>query len=113
MKLLFDQNISFRIVKLLANDFMDCKQVKMLGLEDKSDFSIWEYAKQNDYVIVTFDADFADISYVRGTPPKIIWLRVGNKTTKSIAEILIENKNLIMEFIQSKDLVDVACLEIG
>ena len=58
MKLLFDQNISFRIIKQLERVFPGSKQVKELGLENTSDIEIWEYAKINNFVIVTFDADF-------------------------------------------------------
>lgn len=61
MKLLFDQNISFRIVKLIQDKFPDTVQVRELRLEGKSDFEIWNYAKVNDFTIVTFDADFYDL----------------------------------------------------
>ena len=47
---------------------------------------IWEYAKNNNFCIVTFDADFVDIATIKGHPPKIIWLRTGNMTTENIAQ---------------------------
>lgn len=59
MKLLFDQNISFRIVKLLSDKFALSSTVKLEGLIDKSDFEIWTFAKQNDFVIVSQDNDFS------------------------------------------------------
>jgi predicted nuclease of predicted toxin-antitoxin system len=58
MKLLFDQNISFRIVSKLKDTFSEAQQVRELGLENSTDREIWEYAKRNDYTVVTFDADF-------------------------------------------------------
>lgn len=73
MKLLFDQNISFRITKGISDIFPNSKQVRQLNLDDSSDIDIWRYARKNDYVIVTFDADFSDIANVNGCPPKIIW----------------------------------------
>ena len=58
MKLLFDQNISYRITKTIADQFPNAKQVKELGLENSTNLEIWEYAKSNGFTIVTFDSDF-------------------------------------------------------
>ena len=58
MKLLLDQNISFRVVNLLANSFEKVDHVRALGLEDSSDSEIWSYALKNNYTIITFDSDF-------------------------------------------------------
>lgn len=112
MKLLFDQNISFRIIKSISAIFPDSKQVRSLGLEDSSDIDIWTFAKTKNYSIVTFDADFADIANIKGTPPKIIWLRTGNKTTDNIAKLLKKHQELIIDFIKNPDYKDIACLEI-
>ncbi len=60
MKLLFDQNISFRIKGKIASEYQNSTQVREVGLENATDKEIWEYAKVNDYVIVTFDSDFYD-----------------------------------------------------
>jgi predicted nuclease of predicted toxin-antitoxin system len=109
MKLLFDQNISFRILRLLPEDFADCRQVRAVGLHDHNDVEIWQFAKQNGFTIVTFDADFFDISLLRGSPPKIIWFRTGNLTTSEIAESLILNYSTIISFITNSD---QSCLEI-
>ena len=72
MNLLFDQNISFRIVRLLEKTFPGCKHVKEVGLHNMTDSEIWEFAKNNDFTIVTFDADFYDFAVIKGIPPKII-----------------------------------------
>ena len=112
MRLLFDQNISFRILRLLQENFQDIAQVRTLGIENYTDQQLWEYAKQNDYAIVTFDADFADIAYVKGHPPKIIWLRTGNMTTTKIATPLIGYKHVIETFLTNKDYAEIACLEL-
>ncbi|MBP9934008.1 MAG: DUF5615 family PIN-like protein, partial [Chitinophagaceae bacterium] len=99
MKLLFDQNISFRIVSKLKIYFPECTQVRLEGLENKSDWNIWEFAKINEFTIVTFDTDFYDISLIRGIPPKIIWLRFGNTSTSHLIDKLILSSELIKEFI--------------
>ena len=95
MKLLFDQNISFRITKKLLDLFPNCKHVSDCGLMDCDDHDIWEYAGKNNYSIVTFDSDFYDISVISGHPPKIIWIREGNLTTKEIVQLLMNKKDAI------------------
>lgn len=112
MKLLFDQNISFRIVTKLQNAVPNCTQVRLVGLENSSDKKIWEFAKNNGYTIVTFETDFYDISLIKGTPPKIVWLRFGNTSTNSLIKKLLENIGLIEEFITNEDYKEMACLEI-
>ena len=109
MKLLFDQNISHRLVGLVNDILPDSKQVRDLGIENYSDIQIWEYAKKHDYVILTFDADFYDFSLVWGQPPKIVWMRSQNQTSKNIEFLLRKHLNSIIDFYYDKDL---ACLEI-
>ncbi|MGP8323480.1 MAG: DUF5615 family PIN-like protein [Methanosarcinaceae archaeon] len=112
MKLLFDQNISFRIIRVLSDHFSDAKQVRELELENCTDLEIWDFARDNDYSIVTFDSDFYDLSVIKGIPPKIIWLRIGNTSTENIAKVLMDNCELISEFIHSPRHTDISCLEI-
>lgn len=74
---------------------------------------IWHYAKHNNFSIVTFDADFSDIANLKGTPPKIIWLRTGNIRTKEIADVLNRNSEVLKDFITNSDYAKMECLEIG
>lgn len=112
MMLLFDQNISHRLVSNLNSNLGKCSQVRSLGLENATDMMIWEYAKKNNYTIVTFDTDFYDISTLKGHPPKIIWMRTGNTSTKNLESILLKHKAIIESFINSDDYKEVSCLEI-
>ena len=112
MKLLFDQNISFRIVSKLKINFPEAKQVRELGIENYSDIEIWKFAKENNYTIVTFDGDFYDLSNLKGFPPKIIWLRFGNTKTDYIADLLNSRFNIISDFTSSNEYSKIACLEI-
>jgi len=64
VKLLFDQNISFRVLKKIQDIFPNAEQARSLGLEDSSDAEIWNFAKDNGYTIVTFDSDFYDFSLI-------------------------------------------------
>ena len=109
MKLLFDQNISFRILRLLPAEFAGCLHVKSVGLNDCNDSDIWKFAKQNGFTIVTFDADFFDLSIIWNFPPKTIWLRTGNLTTFDVAERIILNFTNIVSFIDNSE---QSCLEI-
>ena len=112
MKLLFDQNISYRITHLIEDIFPKSKQVRDLKLENSTDSQIWEYAKNNYFCIVTFDSDFYDLSLVKGSPPKIIWLRMGNSSTKLLEKIIRENEILIKEFLENSDYKEISCLEL-
>lgn len=112
MKLLLDQNISFRILKKIEDDFPEAKQVRKLGLENKSDLEIWNYAKANQFSIVTFDADFFDLTVLKGHPPKIIWIRSGNTSTSFLADLLLRNKESIQAFITSDEWNEIGCLEL-
>ncbi len=112
MKLLFDQNISFRISKKVTDVFAGCQHVTDVKLEDAEDLEIWQYAKDNEFAIVTFDADYYDIALLRGVPPKIIWLRVGNVTTSQLANILKANASNIEHFLNNQEGIHERCLEI-
>ena len=108
MKLLFDQNISFRLIKRIIDLYPDSKQVRELGLENSTDIDIFDYAKKNDFAIVTFDSDFCDLNIIRGFPPKIIWIRTGNTTTKNLEYLLRKKNELIKLFL----IGNYGCLEI-
>ncbi len=109
MNLLLDQNISFRVSKLLSNVFENVKQVREIGLTDSSDVEIWKYALKNNHTIITFDSDFIDLVNLKGSPPKVIWLRFGNSSNLNVANKLILNSQIIQEFILNSEL---AFLEI-
>jgi len=111
VNILLDQNISFRVVSLLSDSFDKVKQVRELGLMDYSDNEIWEYARKHNFCIVTFDSDFVDLANLKGSPPKIIWLRFGNSSNLKIANKLILNNKIINDFL-ADDNLDSAFLEI-
>jgi predicted nuclease of predicted toxin-antitoxin system len=73
-------------------------------MQDASDMEIFEYAKLNNFSIVTFDSDFVDLNVTKGIPPKIIWLKTGNLTTKSISVLLNKNLDEIRTFLISEEL---------
>jgi predicted nuclease of predicted toxin-antitoxin system len=109
MKFLFDQNISFRILKLLPERFADSSHVKKEGLINFQDKHIWEFAKKNGFIIVTQDSDFNELNSLFGFPPKIIWVRSGNLKTKLLLEILIQSESEIQKFLEDNN---YGCFEI-
>lgn len=84
MKLLFDQNLSPKLVGSLQDLFPGSVHVQHVGLETSSDEEVWKFAIEKGLAIVTKDADYNNLSVVRGMPPKVIWLLLGNCTTAQI-----------------------------
>lgn len=109
MKLLFDQNLSFKLCQLLSDLFPGSSQVRLLGLAEADDRAIWDYAKIHGYVLVTQDADFSEFGALLNAPPKVIWLRVGNRPTRTIEKVLRDHALVIAAF--GEDAVST-CLEI-
>ncbi len=91
IKLLFDQNLSYKLCKRLEDLFPESNHTCILNLAQANDDEIWEHAKKNGYTIVTKDSDFNDISMVKGFPPHIIWLRIGNSRLNATEQALREN----------------------
>jgi predicted nuclease of predicted toxin-antitoxin system len=100
--LLFDHNLSVRLVAQLADLFPDARHVAQLGLERATDEQIWSYAATHGCTIVTKDSDFSDLSVLRGTPPQVIWLRLGNCTTAEIEALLRRHGDTIRTFLASQ-----------
>jgi predicted nuclease of predicted toxin-antitoxin system len=109
MKLLFDQNLSFKLCPMIADLFPDSSHVRSHDLSEVADRALWEFAKANDFAIVTQDVDFAELAGLLGSPPKVIWLRAVNQTTATIAALLRRHAQTIQSF-ESDD--SAACLEI-
>lgn len=97
MKLLLDQNLSHRIVKPLTESYPGSTQVSMLRMSRATDREIWNYAQQNDYSIVTLDADFHEYSLLENAPPLVIWLKCGNQPARVILEKLLDNREVIQQ----------------
>ncbi|MEA5579382.1 DUF5615 family PIN-like protein [Anabaena sp. UHCC 0451] len=98
MKLLLDENLSDRIVDKILDLYPDSQHVKTLGLINTDDAIIWEFAKTNNFVIISKDSDFHQRSLLYGHPPKFIYLRIGNSPTSKIVQILRDNLATITQF---------------
>ena len=107
MKLLLDENLSSRLVPFLQHDYPGSNQVVLLGMQSTSDKELWQKAKDDDFVIVTRDADFQELSLVWGQPPKVIRLKTLNQTRAATLTLLIENRDVIAESLLDNDLASI------
>lgn len=98
MKLLFDANLSPALVTAVGTEFRDSAHVRTLGLRAASDADIWNRAKVDGFTIVSKDTDFRELSFVKGFPPKVIWLDVGNAGTEQIVALIQRERPRIDEF---------------
>jgi predicted nuclease of predicted toxin-antitoxin system len=98
IRLIADENISWSIKNLLKEwNILPANQI--LANQRISDFAIWQFAKSNNYQILTFDEDFTAIQTLYGFPPKIVWLRTGNLSTTEIASKLLNLEREIKAFL--------------
>ena len=98
MKLLFDENLSFKLTSSLADLFPGSQHVRDVGLISASDEAVWAHARKEQLAIVSKDSDFYHRSVVRGHPPKVIWLRIGNGPTGTIESLLRTRHAEILSF---------------
>ncbi len=88
MSLLFDQNLSRKLVGLLAAEYPGCEHIESAGLLGADDLTVWHYAAGRSLMVVSKDSDFRHLALLHGPPPKVIWLRVGNGPTATVAALL-------------------------
>ena len=95
MKLLFDENLSPKLPRLLAAHFAGSAHARECGLLGLSDEEVWEYARANGFTIISKDSDFQQRSLLYGHPPKIVWLRIGNCTRQQLVELITKHERNI------------------
>ena len=88
MKLLFDQNLSHYLPAGLADVFPEAAHVRDFGLQAEDDQVVWDFARDRGFTIVSKDADFRQMSFLRGAPPKVVWLNIGNCSTAQAETLL-------------------------
>ena len=98
MRLLFDQNLSHRLVALLTAEFSGSEHVRNVGLNTADDQAIWRYAGQQQLTIVSKDSDFQHRAMLHGHPPKVVWVRLGNCTTVTVAALLRGRQTDLLAF---------------
>lgn len=98
MRLLYDHNLSPRLVNRLADLFPNSSHLTFHGMDQDDDKKVWEFARDNDYTLVTKDSDFHDLSLLNGFPPKVVWLCIGNCTTATIESLIRQHQENILDF---------------
>jgi len=105
MKLLFDENLSPKLPRLIAASFSDSQHVRELGLKAQTDEEIWAYAKINGFAIISKDKDFYQRALLYGSPPEFIWLCLGNCTRDELLALIQQHEQDILAFETSTESV--------
>ena len=101
MKLLVDHNLSPEISERLQDLFPGSLHISEVLAREAKDTSIWSYARENGFVIVTKDSDYRRLSRERGYPPIVIWIRTGNTPTAVVESLLRDHYDEILAFEQN------------
>lgn len=99
MRLLFDEQLAEALCDHLRDIFPGSVHVRVLAGPSTSDEQVWALAIEQDCVLVTKDEDFHRLSVLRGSPPKVVWIRLGNCATKEVAELLRKHRNDVEAFV--------------
>jgi len=101
-KLLFDANLSPKLVRRLAELFPESTHVFETRLAQfTSDETIWAYARGNGFVIPTADADFLALARRTWSPPQVVLLENCNYRTARVEELLRTHAVRIAELTNS------------
>lgn len=96
---LLDNNLSPKIARRIEHLFPGCLHVELVSLDASDDPIVWDFARQSNLHILTKDSDFSRMLTFRGFPPKVVWLKCGNVTTKEIVEKVLDNEAIIHSFL--------------
>jgi predicted nuclease of predicted toxin-antitoxin system len=110
LKLLLDENLSPRLIAAFGDLYPGSAHVEDCDLVYTADDKVWDYAGENGFAIVTKDGDFSELSVLRGSPPKVIWLRIGNCTTVRAGFLLRDAYPRIQAFLSA---VEENCLVLS
>lgn len=83
--------------------YPDSLQVRLLDAGGASDERVWELAREHGCILVTKDEDFHRLSVLRGPPPKVIWVRLGNSTSEAVALLLRDHLKDVQQFAEHED----------
>jgi predicted nuclease of predicted toxin-antitoxin system len=105
LRLLLYQNLSRKLLAAIEGPFPASAHILPLGLSKSTDSDIWYYARHQGYTLVTKNTDMVDLCILRGAPPKVLWLRVGNCSTSVVRDVLLGNTQRIERFEQDENVV--------
>lgn len=110
MKLLLDENLSYRLVPGLQAAYPGSSQVTLVGLGGADDRAVWRHALDHGYVLVTKDDDFLDLSALYGPPPIVIRLVLGNCSNARVLDALCSHQTSIEEIMNQPG---IGVIELG
>ena len=102
MKLLFDQNLSRQLPRLLADLYPESLHVLQIRLDEVADTSIRDYARPRDFIIVTKDNDYRALNRNLGHPPKVVLITLGNCPTADVERLLRESYSAVAALYQDE-----------
>ena len=107
MRFVVDAQLPPALARLLVARGHFAEHVSENGLRDADDSPIWQYALENQAIIVTKDEDFPHRSQQSTTKPVILWLRIGNCSRQALLqwfepllpqiELLVQQGNVLIE----------------
>ena len=103
MKFLIDHNLSPKLVHYLKDSFPGSVHTSDLRFDRTPDQELWQYAAQNGFHILTKDTDYEQLSMLKGAPPKVVWLRIGNAPTSTVRLVLDTYRTEIENFLHDEE----------
>jgi predicted nuclease of predicted toxin-antitoxin system len=103
IRILIDENLP---ATLSAKLDCVCMHATALG-QQPTDKELWDYARRENWTLLTKDADFFEQLVINGTPPKVIWLRTGNLRRTDLETLLVKRWPQITSILSTADLVEV------
>ena len=98
VRLLLDENLSEQLLPGLSARYPDSAHMRALGLGGAVDSAVWEFVRRGGFLLVTKDDDFVTLSVLRGAPPKVIWLNIGNADNSDTLALLLRHAEAIEQF---------------
>ena len=99
MRLLLDENISWRLTAYLRPHCATVLHVRDIQLDNSPDTSIWRYAKQHGYDVMTKDEDFLRLVLAEGFPPRVVAVQNAQVPVAKLAEFLLARLPQIASFL--------------
>lgn len=105
MKLLLDHNLSHKLCAKLSDLYPESEHTRFLSYHRAADSEVWFYGRTHGFIVVTKDEDVAELAVLRGAPPKVVWLRMGNCSTREVEQVLRQNHERIAALATDPDRV--------
>jgi len=89
MRLLLDENISWRLPAYLRPHCTAVLHVQDIQLDSSPDTNIWRYARQHSYDVLTKDGDFLRLVLAEGFSPRVVAVQNAQVLVAKLAKFLL------------------------